>query len=138
MLEPVGQTAFFYIRTDLCADKVMDIHGGNARPGTKVALYEKKYSGNENQLWYEDCFGNIRPKLNQNLVLDGADGELRLAEFKDCSTRGFWFIDGHRIVSFQDHNQVLDVKDCKALDNNPICVWKHHGGSNQKWHFDYV
>jgi len=137
-LEPVGHPAYFYIRTDIRADKVMDISGGHATPGTRVILYEKKFSDRDNQLWYEDYLGNIRPKLNQDLVLDGSDGEIKLSGYCSGNTRKFWFIEGHRIVCFHDHDQVLDVKGGHAHSSNPICVWAQNGGSNQKWHFDYV
>jgi len=53
--------------------KVLDIAGAKTSAGAKVIMYEKKDSGDaDNQLWFEDRYGNIRSKLNPSLVLDGS------------------------------------------------------------------
>jgi len=49
--------------------KVMDIEGGKTQCGAKVIMWDQ--SGADNQLWFEDRYGNIRSKLNDQLVLDG-------------------------------------------------------------------
>jgi len=60
--------------------KVLDIQGGSSEPGAKVVMYEKKDTDDDdvdNQLWFEDRYGNIRSKLNPRLVLDSS-GKLNL------------------------------------------------------------
>jgi len=53
--------------------KVLDIEGGSTQPGAKVVMYDQKEpSGADNQLWFEDRYGNIRSKLNERLILDGS------------------------------------------------------------------
>jgi len=53
--------------------KVLDIAGAKTSAGAKVIMYGKKDSGDaDNQLWFEDRYGNIRSKLNPFLVLDGS------------------------------------------------------------------
>jgi len=56
--------------------KVLDIEGARKQPGAKVLMYDQKdKSGADNQLWFEDRYGNIRSKLNDQLILDSS-GEL--------------------------------------------------------------
>jgi len=58
--------------------KVVDIESSNSRSGAKVVMFDQKDRRDaDNQLWFEDRYGNIRSKLNERLVLD-ASGE-RLA-----------------------------------------------------------
>ena len=56
--------------------KVLDIEGAKKQAGTKVVMYDQKQPKDaDNQLWFEDHYGNIRSKLNDRLVLD-ASGQL--------------------------------------------------------------
>jgi len=135
-LQVAGPTKYFHIRSATC-DKVLDISGNNKSPGGQVILYPKKGNG-DNQLWFEDTFGNIRSKLNDKLVLDGSSGELKTGEFADGKNRVYWAIDGTKIASVLNPNEVLDLKGNKTDNGTPICVWNHHGQRNQQWHFDYV
>jgi len=135
-LQAAGPTKYFHIRSALCT-KVLDISGNNKNPGGQVILWPKKGNA-DNQLWFEDCFGNIRSKLNDRLVLDGSSGELKTGEYADGRNRVYWAIDGTKIASVQNPNEVLDVKGSSTEDGTPICVWNHHGEPNQQWHFDYV
>ena len=51
----------------------MDIEGGNRHSGAKVVMYDQKdRSSADNQLWFEDRYGNIRSKLNECLVFDAS------------------------------------------------------------------
>ena len=53
--------------------KVLDIEGGSTQPGSKVVMYDQKVAKDgDNQLWFEDRYGNIRSKLNERLILDGS------------------------------------------------------------------
>jgi len=135
-LEQSGAIRYFHIRSGL-SDKVMDISGNNKNPGGQVILWPKKGKG-DNQLWFEDTFGNIRSKLNDKLVLDGSGADLKTGEYADGNARAYWAIDGTKIASVQKPNEVLDVKGNNANDGATICVWNHHGNKNQQWHFDYV
>ena len=61
--------------------KVLDIEGGCPNPGAKVVMYDQKDpSDADNQLWFEDRYGNIRSKLNDQLILDSS-GELHALLF---------------------------------------------------------
>jgi hypothetical protein len=139
-LESAGSPRYFYIRTFLC-DKVLDISGNQRSPGGNVILYKKKSGGSaDNQLWFEDTFGNIRSKLNDKLVLDASGGDLKTAEYREGGNKLFWAIDGTKIINVQNPQEVLDVKGGASADGTAICAWtwKAGGNNNQQWHFDYV
>ena len=56
--------------------KVLDIEGGSKQKGAKVVMFDQKAASDaDNQLWFEDRYGNIRSKLNERLIFDGS-GEL--------------------------------------------------------------
>ena len=53
--------------------KVLDIEGGSNQGGARVVMYDQKDpAGADNQLWFEDRYGNIRSKLNVHLILDAS------------------------------------------------------------------
>jgi len=55
--------------------KVLDIEAGSSQSGAKVVMFDQKDPKSaDNQLWFEDRYGNIRSKLNDHLILD-AGGE---------------------------------------------------------------
>jgi len=127
---------YFFIRSGACP-KVLDITGASKSPGAKVILYGKKTSGFDNQLWFEDTFCNIRPKINEKLCLDGTSGVLQTGEFAEGRNRAFWAINGNIIRSVYNPNEVLDLKGGSTENGTEVCVWAHHGRPNQQWHFDY-
>jgi len=135
-LEAAGPIRYFHIRSALC-DKVLDISGQNKNPGAAVILWPKKGRA-DNQLWFEDTYGNIRSKLNDKLVLDGTSGELKTGDYAEGRPRLYWAIDGSKIASVHNPNDVLDLKGNSTNDGTAICVWNHHGQKNQQWHIDYV
>jgi len=135
-LESAGSPRYFHIRSALC-NKVLDISGGSSSPGAQVILWPKK-GREDNQLWFEDAFGNIRSKLNDQLVLDGSSGELKTGYYAEGKPRVHWAIDGTKIASVTNPNDVLDLKGNSSDDGNAICVWSYHGQPNQQWHLDYV
>jgi hypothetical protein len=130
---------YFYIKSELNG-KVLDVEGGDSSPGTKVVMFSKKDDDGDrdNQLWFEDRYGNIRSKLNEKLVLDAEDGILKVDTFDLGRKRNFWTIDGKRIVNVHNHDEVIDIKGNNADDCAELCAWDYHGASNQHWHFDYV
>jgi len=135
-IEQADPTAYFHIRSATC-DKVLDISGNNTNPGAQVILYPKKGAA-DNQLWFEDCFGNIRSKLNDRLVLDGSDGEIKTGEYSENNNRAYWAIDGSKIVNVYNVDEVLDLKGGSTDNGTAVCVWNYHGNDNQHWHFDYL
>jgi len=63
-------TKYFFIKSAMNG-KVLDIEGENKKRGAKVVMWPQKDKSNaDNQLWFEDRYGNIRSKLNDQLVLD--------------------------------------------------------------------
>jgi len=65
--------------------KVLDIEGGSTQAGAKVVMYDQKDASDaDNQLWFEDRYGNIRSKLNERLILDGR-GKLTVRSLQDRS-----------------------------------------------------
>jgi len=54
--------------------KVLDIEAGSSQSGAKVIMFNQNDPKSDNQLWFEDRYGNIRSKLNDHLILD-AGGE---------------------------------------------------------------
>jgi len=127
---------YFFIRSATC-DKVLDISGASKSAGAKVILYKRKSGGSDNQLWYEDLFGNIRSKLNDKLCLDGTSGVLHTGHFVLGNNRTFWAVEGNIIRSAYSPNEVLDLKGGSTDDGTEICVWNYHGNANQQWHLDY-
>jgi hypothetical protein len=128
---------YFFIKSHLNG-KVLDIERGSKSPGTKVIMYQQKGGHHDNQLWFEDRFGNIRSKLDHNLVLDATDGTLRVNKFEDGHKRRFWAVQGDRIVNVHNHQEVLDVKGNNQDNGAEVCAWNFHGKSNQKWNFEYI
>ena len=51
--------------------RVMDVKEGSMDPGTKVLMWKRKDSDNDNQLFWEDKYGYIHSKLN-GFVFDSA------------------------------------------------------------------
>ncbi len=49
--------------------KVVDVEKGSRNAGAKVCMWKKREQDNDNQIFWEDKYGNIRSKLN-NMVLD--------------------------------------------------------------------
>ena len=58
---------YFAIRNQ-SSDKVLDVAGGNTKPGASIIMYKSKENRCNNQLWYEDQQGFIRSKLNDYLL----------------------------------------------------------------------
>jgi len=135
-IEQAEPPAYFHIRSGTC-DKVLDITGNSTSPGSAVILWPKKGSA-DNQLWFEDCFGNIRSKLNERLVLDASDGDLKTGEYSENNNRAFWAIDGNKIVNAYNLGEVLDLKGGCTDNGTAVCAWNFHGNENQQWYFDYV
>jgi len=128
---------YFVLRSGAC-DKVLDVTGANKNPGAKVILYQKKAGHSDNQLWYEDSYGNIRTKLNEKLCLDGRSGCLQTGNFEMGGNRTFWALNGNIIRSVYNPTEVLDLKGGATENGTEICVWNHHGRPNQQWHCDFV
>lgn len=61
---------YFLIRSQL-NEKVLDVLGGKSTSGSRVILWDQKSKGADSQLWFEDSYGNVRPKVNEKLVLQG-------------------------------------------------------------------
>jgi len=135
-IEQADPTAYFHIRSATC-DKVLDIARNNSSPGGEVILYPRKGAA-DNQLWFEDCFGNIRSKLNDRLVMDASDGDLKTGEYSENNNKCFWAIDGNKIVNVYNPDEVLDLKGASTDNGTAVCAWNYHGNANQQWHFDYV
>jgi len=128
---------YFFIKSEL-GGKVLDIERGSGASGTKVITYHQKPGHPDNQLWFEDRFGNIRSKLNEDNVLDASDGTLRANRYEEGKNRTFWAVQGNKIVNVHNHGEVLDIKGNNASECAEICAWNYHGGANQHWHFEYV
>jgi len=127
---------YFYISSATCG-KVLDISGNSKKAGAKVILFPKKSSG-DNQLWFEDSYGNIRSKLNDKLVLDTSSGVLQTGEWSAGASHAFWAVDGTRIVNKHNHGEVLDLKGACTDDGTEVCAWAHHGNTNQQWNLEYA
>lgn len=131
-------TRYFYIKSALNG-KVLDVEGGHAGHGKKVIMYSKKDGAHaNNQLWFEDSYGNIRSKLDDKYVLDASDGVLRLGEWSEGKQKTFWCVQGNKIVNRYNANEVLDIKGSNNADSAEICAYNFHGGANQQWQIDYV
>jgi len=128
---------YFYIKSRLNG-KVLDVQGAQGQPGAKVIMWPQKARRADNQLWFEDRFGNIRTKLNESLVLDSRGGSLQLARFIDGQSGLYWALHNGTIVNVHNHNEVFDIKGNNSNDGAEVCVWSPHGGANQLWDFEYV
>ncbi len=65
---------YFFIKSEMHG-RVVDVDRGARDAGTKVCMWKRRDEDNENQLFWEDKYGNIRSKLN-DMVLD-TTGEKR-------------------------------------------------------------
>jgi len=128
---------YFFIKSHLNG-LVLDVAGGNRAPGTKVIMYRQKGGHPDNQLWFEDRFGNIRSKVNDDLVLDANDGTLCVSHYDEGRSRVFWAVHGNKIVNVHNQGEVLDIKGNNAGECAEICAWSYHGGANQHWNFEFV
>jgi hypothetical protein len=128
---------FFFIKSQLNG-KVLDIERGSKSPGTRVIMYQQKGGHPDNQLWFEDRFGNIRSKLDDDLVLDASDGTLKVSRYEEGASRKFWAIQGDRIVNVYNHGEVLDIKSNNQDNGAELCAWNFHGNANQRFHFEYI
>jgi hypothetical protein len=136
-IEPLP-VKYFFIKSAL-NDKVLSIEGASKSHGAKVVMHQQGDHSADNQLWFEDFYGNIRSKLNQKLVLDASSGAFHTGEFEeDHEKRLFWCIEGNKIVNRYNTSEVLDIKGENRGDGAELCAWKYHSGNNQHWHFEYV
>ena len=60
----VRSPIYFYIKLRSEPKKVLDICRADPKPGSKVIVFDNKGDLSDNQLWYEDCNGIVRSKLN--------------------------------------------------------------------------
>jgi len=128
---------YFFIKSHLNG-LVLDVSGGSKQPGTKVITYHQKGGHPDNQLWFEDRFGNIRSKLDDDLVLDASDGTLHVNKYDEGRSRAFWAVQGDKIVNVKNHGEVLDIKGNNSAEGAEVCAWKFHGGKNQLWHIVHI
>jgi len=128
---------YFFIKSEL-SGKVLDVEGGNARPGARIIVWGQKGGQADNQLWFEDMYGNIRSKLNDAVVLDGTSGTLHLGSYDANVPRTYWAVHDNRIVNVFNQSECLDIKGNNAGDGAEICIWSYKGSSNQHWKFDYI
>lgn len=132
-----GEGKFFFIRSQLNG-LVLDIKDGIANPGQDVVTWE--YTGEENQLWFCDVIYNtIRSKMDNNLVLQAADGEcLTVAEFDSDEYNQRWILSGEAIRHYDNPDLALDIDDKCEDEGAGLCSWEYHGESNQLWEFNYL
>lgn len=128
---------YFFIKSELNG-KVLDVEGGNARPGARIIMWNQKGGHPDNQLWFEDIYGNLRSKLNEDVVLDATNGSLHLGSYDSNRPRTYWALHDNRIVSVFNQSEVLDIKGANAGDGAEICVWTYKGSPNQHWRFEYI
>lgn len=128
---------YFLIRSQL-NEKVLDVLGGKSTSGSRVILWDQKSKGADSQLWFEDSYGNVRPKVNEKLVLQGTGPCITTGDFKTDAPRCYWVISGNKIVNKENHNEVLAIKDRLTLDGAELSVSLYRGEPHQHWHFEYV
>lgn len=124
------QPPYFYIVSEM-NDKVMDVAEANPSPGTKVVMWYKKESPEDNQLWYEDRHGMIRSKLSE-LALDASRGSLECDNVSPGSGQ-MWLFQGNKIVNRNNQAEVLDIMGENDDDGAEVGLYSYHGGSNQHW-----
>jgi len=127
----------FYIRS-LMHDKVLDVKRNDPSEGVKAVMWERNDDEyQENQLWYEDRYGNILSCLNDFAPSDDS-GCLRMSPY-DVEIPGVqWVKSGKRICRRDDFEMVWDIKANKKKNGAKVTGWEFHGGDNQQWEFDYI
>lgn len=131
---PSGGAAYLIISQ--MHNLAMDIEGGNAQPGAKVACYSKH--GGVNQQFYDDpATGTIRSKLNGFCLDIEGDGNLRMMPFQQGDPNQQWFRDQNYIRN-RTNNKVLDVFNQDRTPGAKIGMWDANNGANQHWNFEPV
>jgi len=91
--------------------KVVDIEGADKHCGAKVLMFDQKDPENaDNQLWFEDRYGNIRSKLNDHLILDASG---KLSAFIFIAVRVFFKI-VRRVFGKLTKRSNLNIKSAPA------------------------
>jgi len=134
--------AFCYIISKMDG-KVLDVRDADMNPGAKVICWGRHDSEQDNQLWYEDKYGNIRSKMN-DFVIDNTEGSCRLQPFDFDVPGRNWVKYRNKLVNKADQNLCLQVMD--AGDQGIRKHWKgrkldadqYVGADHQLWDFEYV
>jgi len=117
-------------------DMVLDIESNNISPGTKVIMYHE--NGQDNQLWYHDIYaGVIRSKANHDFVLDIEDGDLVINPYDPDNESQKFGCGGPTVYRLSDEGQVLDVAENNTDAGARVCLYHHHGESNQCWNLNH-
>lgn len=126
----------FYIVSAL-NNKVMDVSGADPNPGSKVVMWERHDTPNDNQLWYEDRNGIIRNKM-ADLVLDASRGDFEMDNFDPGQSKQWWLFDGDKICNRYNNNECIDIIGASDDSGANLCAYDFHGGDNQRWNRDYL
>ena len=123
--------------------KVIDVRDADTSPGAKTITWGRHDNQQDNQLWYEDKYGNIRCKMN-DFVIDNTEGSCRLQP-QDFDVPGRnWVRYRNKIVNRADPSLCIQVMD--AGDQGLRKHWKgrkldadtYTGAEHQLWDFEYV
>jgi len=123
--------------------KVLDVREADQNPGAKTICWGRHDQQQDNQLWYEDKYGNIRCKMN-DFVIDNTEGSCRLQP-SDHDVKGRnWVKRGNKIVNKNDPSICIQVMD--AGDQGMRKHWKgrkldadtYVGAEHQIWDFEYI
>lgn len=123
--------------------KVLDVRDADQNPGAKSITWGRHDSQQDNQLWYEDKYGNIRSKMN-DFIIDNTEGSCRLQPFDPDVLGRNWVKYGNKIVNKNDSQICLQIMD--AGDQGLKKHWKgrklnadtYVGAEHQLWDFEYI
>jgi len=123
--------------------KVIDVRDADQNPGAKTITWNRHDSEQDNQLWYEDKYGNIRSKMN-DFVIDSTEGSCRLQPEDFDVTGRNWVKNGIKIVNKNDPSICIQVMDAgeqglrKHWKGRKLDTDTYVGAEHQRWDFEYV
>jgi hypothetical protein len=116
--------------------KCLTVINGEATNGAKIEL--RHCNGTASQKWFYDFNkGMMQSGVAGNYCLDVPGGntsngtQLQIWECQEGNPNQQWDKNGTRLMSRLNNNQVIDAAGKNSGD--PIVLWEHHGGTNQKW-----
>lgn len=120
----------FFIVSELC-DKVLDVAGEKAEPGTKVVTWDKHTPVKKNQLWYCDSNGYIRSCLNDMTFCNAATGDQLKMQMPDGNPRNQWMFDGKKVVNRAGES--LDIRGAHKDNGAEVISYQYKDQANQHW-----
>jgi len=125
----------FYIVSEMNG-KVLDVKGGNGKPGDDIVTWPRHSTPNKNQLWYSDHQGIIRSAIN-DFAIDGAPGHKVEVQPYNGSAHQQWVFENKKIVN-RASGEVLDIYGEHDRDGAEVGSYHWKDSHNQHWRQEFL